>query len=491
MAKKGTNNIRIVEFRYKLYPDDSEWSPWSDSQKASYFFINSGQHEFRVEGRYKKGNNKEFKFTQQATYSFTLEKTFLAKPVFKASIEKMDKKKEKVIIPLKLYSESKAILIGVTEFDDNNFSKLPYIKQDLSNLERELIKNNFKITKLDGRIDRKKILETIEDSILSSGENDRIIIYFSTHGFQHSIVSSEGYLSCSDCKKSKPDSSCISLSKLDKIIKKGIQKPIKHILLVIDSCFSGLGVISKNTDYPEIIRIATKPGLHMMTAGMAEQEAQMDHQLKMSVFTHFLTNILPNPKLKIEIQDEIISREANIVLNKVYSVNKLQPIITCKASKFDHWVSFERGSYKLSIDFPGTEINDIFFLLNKGERKIISIPKQFEGNIKVIARNDTSNPYPGEMLNLKIDVSGNGYLWIYEEFNTRFKRIYPPSGVSKLKNLINVGKSFKFPDGEGYTLRAGETEGTETLLIVVTSLQKRTVADEIANKIWRVIKFSF
>jgi hypothetical protein len=286
--------VKDIEFRYKLYPDDQEWSAWDSSKEAEYYFINAGQHEFRVQGKYKDENGIE-EVTPEVSYSFTLNSTFLSRPVTKGEAHKVASKKSD-LIPSRLYSGSRALLIGITNFNDSRFQQLPYVKNDLTILESVLKENGFEVKKLEGKITREQVLNAIEEIITSASENDRVIIYFSSHGFQDQFVSSQGYIACSDCIRDKPTANCISLSYLEAIVERGMAKPLKHILIIIDSCFSGLGVISKNTKYPDIARIATVKGAHMMTAGMSEQEAQMDNQLRMSVFTYFLTQGLSHAK---------------------------------------------------------------------------------------------------------------------------------------------------------------------------------------------------
>ncbi|MGD2086863.1 MAG: caspase family protein [Candidatus Aminicenantes bacterium] len=282
-----SSSVSSIYFRYRLYPDDSEWSDWSATSDADYYFINSGHHEFRVEGKFIDTKGKE-KITPQVSYSFTLDGAFIAKPKFKATTRVIVKKKAESI-PIKLYSKSYAILIGVSNFEDSNFSRLPYVKRDLDALASSLIKLDFIVKRLESKVTREDVITAIEEIITLANENDRILIYFSTHGFQDPIISSEGYIASSNCERNKPTVNCIQISQLDKLVKKGISKGIKHILIVIDSCFSGLGVIAKSTSYPAISRIAIKKGAHMITAGMADQLAEMDHKLKMSTFTFFLT----------------------------------------------------------------------------------------------------------------------------------------------------------------------------------------------------------
>ena len=82
-------------------------------------------------------------------------------------------------------------------------------------------------------------------------------------------------------------------------------------------------------------------------------------------------------------------------------------------------------------------------------------------------------PLPGEAIDIKIDVTGNGYLWIYELKNTKmYSLIYPNIKNYTYKNEIYIGETFSFSDKNGITIFAGEKEGEETLLFVVTSIKK-------------------
>lgn len=279
-----STSISDIKFRYQLYPDDEEWSKWMNTQETYYFFINKGQHEFRVEGKYKNQAGTE-RLTPQASYSFTLNKAFIAKPILKTSVGPLPG-----IPPISIepYSGSKALIVGIAEFNDKNFGRLPYIKEDLIVVENSLKQKGFDVKKLEGAVTREQIFTSIEQLVSSASKNERLIIYFSAHGFKDSYSSSEGYIASTDCDKDNPTVNCVSLDYLDTIVKRCMAKPVKHVLIIVDSCFSGLGVLTKNHEYPDVARIAEKPGSHMITAGMAEQLTQMDHRLRQSTFTYFL-----------------------------------------------------------------------------------------------------------------------------------------------------------------------------------------------------------
>jgi uncharacterized caspase-like protein len=123
----------------------------------------------------------------------------------------------------------------------------------------------------------------------SAKENDRLFIYFSTHGFADKNSQADGYIATSDCHYNSPSARCIRLADIGHQAKRALEgKKVRQVLIAVDSCFSGLGVISKAAGVPDFSRLAVAPGAYMLTAGMADQLAQIDPDLKMSTFTHFL-----------------------------------------------------------------------------------------------------------------------------------------------------------------------------------------------------------
>jgi hypothetical protein len=261
-----------------------EWSPWSQVNDAEYYFIGPGTHSFEVASRYQKAQG-EWVEVPVAYYEFVLETAFVSKPIIEKG--RSGRVSSQPIPNLKnLYSGSKALLVGVTKFKDQSLTPLPYIDKDISAVESTLKKSGFEVDILKGPITRDNIITKIEGMIAKAQKDDRLILYFSTHGFQDNIVKSKGYIASYDCLMNQPNVNCIELNFLEDILQRAIQKPVKHLLILLDACSSGLGIITKSPEYKEI-SIAVKPGAHMITAGLEDQEAQMDRRLKMSTFTYF------------------------------------------------------------------------------------------------------------------------------------------------------------------------------------------------------------
>ena len=307
-----------VQYKYRLSPKQDEWSEWSKQTETQFFFINKGSHVFEVGARYK---NKygTWKEVPKLSYDFNLKRAFVSKPIFKVvsgpSVNKPDYKNINID---DLYQDSKALIIGIGEFQDNKFEPLIYANEDIKSMEQALKKLNFKVNVLAGKVNKKAILNAIEDLILSAKEKDRIIIYISTHGFSDRIVKSRGYIAPYDCNMKDINNTCIELDELEASLQTMIKKPIKHLLVILDSCAAGLGVIAKDINYQEI-RIATKNGSHMLTAGMAEQTAQMDNNLRMSTFTHYLVKGL--------------NGEADLIKDNVISISELLLYVRYQVAK--------------------------------------------------------------------------------------------------------------------------------------------------------------
>jgi len=276
-----------VEFRYRLYPDQPEWTPWSTRTSVEYFFIGAGSHTFAVETRFQKGEG-QWEEVPVSDYRFILERPFISQPLIYKATSGTVVEPERLPDFANMYTSSKALLVGVADFADQSLSPLPFVRQDITQMEKVLSKHGFQVTTMVGSKTRVELMEALESFLAGLKANDRVLVYFSTHGFQDKVVKSRAYLAAADCDTTKPSLSCISLKDLEDNLARATDLPVRHLLVVLDACSSGLGVISKSPEYKEL-NVAVEPGAHMITAGMAEQEAEMDVQRQISTFTRFLT----------------------------------------------------------------------------------------------------------------------------------------------------------------------------------------------------------
>ena len=273
----------FCNYRYRLLPD-TNWSQWSRFRKKSFFYLPKGNHVFEVEGKYL-NKDKEWIVVSPSKYNFNLSKPFLSLPsdkIYKTNSEKFNYYFNNLDEIKSLYNNKYAILLGIESFQDRTLSPLPYMKNDVKLVETALSKYNFDITKYVGELRYGLIDDLLRKSINKLEENDFLVIYISSHGFNRQAA---GYVAASDCDKTTGQN-CLELKMIDQILNPNMYKG-KHVLVLLDSCSSGLGVIDKNTNFPERDMVF-KRGAIMITAGLEDQPAQMIKNIHSSVFTYFL-----------------------------------------------------------------------------------------------------------------------------------------------------------------------------------------------------------
>lgn len=284
-----------VLFRYQLAPeDDDKWGAWSGQTQVGYFFLPKGVHQFKVQAKYTDATrNLE---SAAATYQFTLAKDLVVRPsreaLTKAPYGVAPQLQPKIAFD-EVYKGSKALLVGMWEFDDvASFPQFDGAKitADLGAMEAALKLNGFEVATLRrSRVTREDIAEELAKLVDRAEANDRLFIYFSTHGFADPLLPADGYLATSDCRMRQPSSRCLRLNDLQTQADRALGgKNVRQVLFAVDSCFSGLGIVRKTAAEPNLNRLAVPQGAFMLTAGMANQLAQIDPGLGMSTFTYFL-----------------------------------------------------------------------------------------------------------------------------------------------------------------------------------------------------------
>jgi hypothetical protein len=306
-----------VVFRYQISPADADWGAWSTATEVNYFFLPKGVNQFRIQAKFVDGST--VLESGIASFQFTLDKDLVAKP----SKETLSKAPYGVVPALQpkiafneVYAKSRALLIGIWEFEDaRNFPQFDgrKIGQDLVAMKAALELNGFEVTVLDsGRVMREQIAAELTNLVERSGTNDRLFVYFSTHGFADHLLPADGYLATTDCRRDAPSYRCMRLNDLETHADRALNgKKVRQVLFAVDSCFAGLGIVRKSSSAPDLTQLAVPQGAFMLTAGMAHQLAQIDRQLGMSTFTHFLAEGLKG-------RAEILGNNGVITLTELF-----------------------------------------------------------------------------------------------------------------------------------------------------------------------------
>lgn len=280
-------------YRYRLQPDNKEWGAWGRYQDAHYSYIAKGVKQFQVQARYDMSEPFD---SRPAAAQFYLPDDYISKAtravLTKAPIGTPLPDADSISFT-SLYPKSRALLVGIWKFDDKSLPAFgsEKIALDISTMKAALTRHGFEVDELNReRVTRDDIAAALSSLVGKAGRDDRLFVYFSTHGFPDPGNPSEGYLATSDCDVKNPVVRCVRLNELQSHADRGLDgKFVRQILFAVDSCFAGLGIIRKGpVDLENLSQLAVPQGSFMLTAGMANQLAQIDATRGMSVFTYHL-----------------------------------------------------------------------------------------------------------------------------------------------------------------------------------------------------------
>jgi peptidoglycan/xylan/chitin deacetylase (PgdA/CDA1 family)/tetratricopeptide (TPR) repeat protein len=190
------------------------------------------------------------------------------------------------------YRESWAAIIGIDDYA--NWQKLQYAVHDAMGVKDLLIqKYGFKpdhvFTLLDAQATRQNILSLLGDKLGGAmvQHEDRVLVFFAGHGATRKLASGRelGYIIPVDADLTDLEGSAISMTNFQDISE---AIPAKHVLFVMDSCYSGLaltrgGMPAFSQNY--LNEISRREARQMFTAGGADQQVADNGPNGHSVFT--------------------------------------------------------------------------------------------------------------------------------------------------------------------------------------------------------------
>jgi tetratricopeptide (TPR) repeat protein/peroxiredoxin len=142
---------------------------------------------------------------------------------------------------------------------------------------------------------------------------DRLLVYFVGHGVTHEVVKGipRGYLVPADGHRDDP----LSLIPMTDFGEKyAISIPAKHILFVLDSCYSGLALSfydgnSSPASAAEILVRSRERGRAILAAGEANQRSAFDPELGSTFFTHYFIRAIRDREADMDPRDGIITQD--------------------------------------------------------------------------------------------------------------------------------------------------------------------------------------
>ena len=198
------------------------------------------------------------------------------------------------------YRQKWALLIGVNQYPESKVNALNYAVNDALAIRELLVHElNFPEKNLVVLTDRQATKKGIEDQLNRLTDtnrvkkDDQILVFFSGHGQTVPTNSGEmGFLVPYDARINMSDtsnpsqylSSCISMDKLKEISN---MTPAKHVLFLVDACYSGLAAQKrdiKSSSMP-IEKLASLPVKQIITAGLKDEESVEDKKWRHGAFT--------------------------------------------------------------------------------------------------------------------------------------------------------------------------------------------------------------
>lgn len=193
------------------------------------------------------------------------------------------------------YTGSWAIVVGVDNYP--KWPRLQYAVRDAEGVGQTLVQKfgfaaDHVITLKNEQATRRGILATFHD-LLGHGQdgrtgglqpNDRVFVFFAGHGATRKLSSGRdlGYIVPYDADPDNLASDAIPMTEIQNIAE---SLPAKHVLFVMDACYSGLGLTRGAANASFLRDNAKRLGRQMLTAGGTDQMVSDGGPNGHSVFT--------------------------------------------------------------------------------------------------------------------------------------------------------------------------------------------------------------
>lgn len=180
------------------------------------------------------------------------------------------------------YHHKWAVLIGIDKYVDPELDSLRAAVSDARGVEeilRDVYGFDHVITLYDQNATKSQIVAALSDALRDTHEDDAVVIFFAGHGLTETLPdqSKLGYIVPHDGKKG----SYASNISMKTILETQRIVPARHILYIIDSCYSGLLLFTRGVNLPpadmntyeHIRKLLSKKARNVITAGGSEEEA--------------------------------------------------------------------------------------------------------------------------------------------------------------------------------------------------------------------------
>ena len=225
-----------------------------------------------------------------------------------------------------IYDNSYALIIGINMY--KNVSNLSYAVDDANSIASLLEKFNFSSHNIKILINESATYSNIRNSLfdisLSAKENDRVLIYFAGHGMTDDLPDGGemGYLLPTGAKRDELFTTSIPMDDLKRI---SSMSQSKHMLFLIDACYSGLAATQHRSLSPStsnyIEKITKDKSRQIITAGGKDEEVVEKSEWGHSAFTKNLIKELENYKADFNNDGYITAQELGTYLNDKVTID--------------------------------------------------------------------------------------------------------------------------------------------------------------------------
>ena len=188
-----------------------------------------------------------------------------------------------------LYEKSFALVIGINDYE--KWPRLEFAVRDAKAVRNKLEESGFDqvISLLDKEATQRRILTVLSYELPRKvGRNDRVIIFFAGHGQTEDMSTGgkKGYIIPVDADVSNNSYTAISMEQIRELSN---LISAKHVLYIMDACYSGLGLARSGGLDPGIggylRKVASMRTVQMITAG--GQQEQVVEKEGHGLFTRF------------------------------------------------------------------------------------------------------------------------------------------------------------------------------------------------------------
>jgi peptidoglycan/xylan/chitin deacetylase (PgdA/CDA1 family)/uncharacterized caspase-like protein len=276
------------------------------------------------------------------------------------------------------YRESWAVVIGVDKYQ--HWPQLSYAVHDAQGVHDVLV-NRYRFKPenvfmfLDEQATRQNILSVLGDKLGNPDlvkHDDRVFVFFAGHGATRKLPSGRelGYIIPVEADPTSFEGQAISMTNFQDISE---TIPAKHLLFVMDSCYSGLALtrgasVAYSQNY--LSEIARREARQMFTAGGADQEVADNGPNGHSVFTWTLLQALDG-RGDLNGDGVITASElAAYVTPAVSALSQQTPVFGNLAGSEGGDVIFELRHETEFLDSGSTQLSDEAIRLNAELEKL-------------------------------------------------------------------------------------------------------------------------